>query len=52
MRDFDLYGKVALIIGESSGIGLAVTKELHSLGMHLLVNCPPRKKFLKKLPTS
>jgi hypothetical protein len=41
MCDFDLYGKVAVIIGASSG--LAVSKELHTMGNAPGVKCPPRK---------
>ncbi|MFO8084548.1 MAG: SDR family oxidoreductase [Desulfobacterales bacterium] len=48
MPDCDLSGKVAIITGASSGIGLAVARELHSLGMYLVLNAR-REKLLKKV---
>ena len=38
MTYHDLSGKTVVITGASSGIGLAVARELHSMGMHLVLN--------------
>ena len=42
----NLNGNIAFVTGASGGIGMAITKKLHSLGAHVFISGSNEKKLI------